>query len=348
MKRFLAVLAASLLTSGLTAAPARAAVSTSPLSPDVSTAQQVAAFWLGNGGANLANATPYNVQATVPGKRVSQRGGVSPGTKPGLVPPLLPSTSDPSKAKTPASTGKVFFVGADGQPHWCTGTSVQSVHRNVVATAAHCVYDVESNMDPLRQWVFVPDHVAGTTPSGLYVGKQVDVHYDFFLYNDFDRDYAFVNVYNGVVPTPEGGLTDLGTLGDKVGGQGLAYNEKLGIPVDVFGYPAGPHPDGTRPYTGETIESSSGHTSGMMVVPILKGEELIAVDSGFTGEGSLGSSWLTSYDYGKRVGYLNGITISVTDLDGDLRYDTSLSAYFDSEAAEVYGVADTLPTGSIA
>ncbi|MGW2200136.1 trypsin-like serine peptidase, partial [Streptosporangium sp. NPDC001682] len=58
-----------------------------------------------------------------------------------------------------------------------------------------------------------------------------------------------------------------------------------------------------------------------MKVTGLPADRPIGVDSPFTGEGSLGSSWLTQYTNDSRTGYLNGITISVSDTDGDNRYD---------------------------
>jgi hypothetical protein len=116
--------------------------------------------------------------------------------------------------------------------------------------------------------------------------------------------------------------------------------------TDVFGYPAGPNPDGRRPYTGQTLESSSGRTITAMA-PSLKGETLLAVDSPFTGEGSLGSSWMLRYDKASGRGYLNGLTISVADTDADLRYDTSLSPYFDGELQAVYSAAGTHWSGAV-
>jgi hypothetical protein len=165
-------------------------------------------------------------------------------------------------------------------------------------------------------------------------------------YGDYDRDYAFVNVYNGVASSTSGGLTDSGRLVDSVGGQGLTWNQPLGSSVDVFGYPAGAHPDGKRPCTGESLESSSGSTTAAMV-PGLKAEELTAAGSPFTGEGALGSSWLLHYDKSSRLGRLNGIAVSVADADGDLRYDTSLSPYFDGELSEIYRAAAITWSGSI-
>ncbi|MET7334622.1 hypothetical protein [Nonomuraea sp. NPDC005650] len=344
MKRTSVALAAGLIGSALVAPPAEAAaVWTTPLA-DQPAAVEVAAFWLGDGGANLRNATPYNVQTAV--DKVISRDGVPADTKPGTVAPIPPADSGEASTKTPATSGKVFFTGADGLPHWCTGTAVQSNFRNLVATAAHCVLDTQRSDAALGKWVFVPGYAEGATPQGLYVGKGAFTHYDFPTYDDYDRDYAFVNVYNGVMPSASGELTNFGRLVDNTGGQGLAWNQPLDSTVDVFGYPAGPHPDGKRPYTGETLESSSGRTTAA-AVPSLKAEEFTAVESPFTGEGSLGSSWLLHYDKSSRLGLLNGVTVSVADTDGNQRYDTSFSPYFDGELAEIYRAAANQWSGSI-
>ncbi|MFI7419535.1 trypsin-like serine peptidase [Nonomuraea sp. NPDC049684] len=345
MKTMLGVLATGLLVSGLTAAPAAGAAGTAsyPLAVTQTSAVEVAAFWLGNGGANLADATPYAVQTDI--DEVILGGTVVADGKPGTVPPVLPPDGAGDAGKGPVSSGKVFFVGADGLPHWCTGTAMQSQYRNLVATAGHCGYDQQYGA-ALGKWVFVPGHSAGAAPSGLYVGKQLFTHFDFPAYGDHDRDYAFVTVHNGVTSSPAGELTDTGRLVDQVGGQGLAWNQPLDSSVDVFGFPAGVHPDGSRPQPGDTLETFSGRTSAAQA-PGLKAEELAAVDSPFPGEGSLGSSWLLRYDKSSRVGHLNAITISVADTDGDLRYDKSFSPYFDGELRGVYSDASTQWSGSI-
>ncbi|MBB3731957.1 trypsin-like serine peptidase [Nonomuraea dietziae] len=343
MRRRLLTLAIGLGLVGATAvaAPAQAAdVVSAPLTFSTANALQVATFWLADGGANLRSATPYAPQTEVHGERTST--DVVPPGKPGLVSPVPPE----AEGELPQTSGKVFFVGADGQPHWCSGIAVQSNFRNLVATAAHCVYDMEGAPATVDKWAFVPGYFEGTIPSGLYVGKQAFVHYDFTQYRDHDRDFAFVNVYAGVVPSSSGALTTNGRLVDIVGGQGLAFNQTNTPAVDVFGYPAGPHPDGTRPYTGETLERSTGQTFAMRLASPLA-DQLIGVDSSFTGEGSLGSSWLRSYSDDHRLGYLNGITTGVTDTDGDGRYDTGISPYFDSGLHTVFRAAGSYATGRI-
>ncbi|MEV0968914.1 trypsin-like serine peptidase [Microtetraspora glauca] len=507
MKRTLAygglVATAGLLAAGL-AAPANAAgdVASTPLANTNLAARQVASYWYGEAKANLINATPYGVETKIVAKHVS-KGGPAADSKPGVVPAIGDEKKTTAKSKNvnlPKTTGKVFFKGGDGRPHWCSATSVQSAYRNLVATAGHCVYDTESNKATLDKWVFVPGYYQGKTPWGIYVGKQAFTHYDYDVYEDGDRDYAFVTVYNGVLPTsaektrgavtfetkkeaedekakleadkengrsklwiervvtdklgaepagsevekvyvnratiiaksgvadnqlgdnttwPTGtgadvttinkgdfdaayaaaannkkghssqtdawawsgdentlylkrgekytkrnffvqydvdyvlkgkilwiGLKDVGRLGDNVGGQGLAYNQKVGKPVFVFGYPSGVHPDGNNAFTGKTLKWTYGKTFAVQA-PAIKGEELIGTKSSFTGEGAIGSSWLVNYNNGRRLGYLNGVTIGVSDTDGNNRYDTSFSPYFDGELYGVYSAAKNLWSGKI-
>src|SRR5690606_28226379 len=172
-------------------------------------AQQVAAFWFAEKMANLRNATPYNVETTVKARSVKAGVVTSASGKPGIV-----GSSNDKKAAVatsknvnlPRTVGKVFFIGADRKPHWCSATSVQSRYGNLVATAGHCVYDTKSNRDTLDKWVFVPGYYQGKTPWGIYVGKQAFTHSDFKVFEDGDRNYAFVTVYNGVLPTDGTGV----------------------------------------------------------------------------------------------------------------------------------------------
>ncbi|TLP51559.1 trypsin-like serine peptidase [Microbispora triticiradicis] len=399
MKRTLAfgglVATAGLLAAGL-AAPAQATpqdVASDALATNGIAAWSTAAYWFNNAYANLVNATPYDVETKVVAKHIS-KGGPAADSKPGVVPAIGDEKKTVAKSKNvnlPKTTGKVFFNGSDGRPHWCTATSVQSAYHNMVATAGHCVYDTESNAATLNNWVFVPGYYQGKTPWGIYVGKTAYTHYDYDVYEDGDRDYAFVTVYNGLKMPHDGviapfgpanpgawkevsketfnkfpawyrtsgfchqsnghyyvwAFVDAGRLGDNVGGQGLAYNQKIGQPVFVFGYPSGKHPDGNQAFTGKTLKWTYGKTFAA-TAPSVKAEELQAVKSSFTGEGALGSSWLLKYNNGRRLGYLNGVTIGVSDTDGNDRYDTSVSPYFDGETYGVYSAAKNNWSGSIA
>ncbi|MEV4246706.1 hypothetical protein AB0J63_25190 [Streptosporangium canum] len=339
-------LALGLLTAAAPTAPAHAAdVVSAPLVWGVPEAQQAVAYWLADGGANLKNATPLIPPYDVRGERTS--GTIVPSSKPLQVSPVAPlAEGDP-----PRTTGKVFFVGGDHQPHWCSGVALQNQYRNLVATAAHCVYDMVGAPATNYHWVFIPGPATdGTHPYGIYAGKQVFTHYDFTQYHDPDRDVAFVSVYSGVVPSGDGTLTTNGRLGDIVGGQGLAFNKRIdettAPAVDVFGYPVGPHPDGTRPYTGQSLEHSTGQVSTTNLSSP-SADQLVGVESPFTGEGSLGSAWLQGYVDERGLGYLNGITAGVSDTDGNGRYDTGISPYFDTPLADIYRAAAANWTGRL-
>ncbi len=513
MKRTLALggVAAGLLAVAAVAAPAQAASDVAPpvnLANTKFAAKEVAAFWYGQNKANLINATPYAVETTLPTKHVST-GGASADSKAGVVGSSGDQKASSGTSKNvnlPKTTGKVFFIGADHKPHWCSATAVQSQYKNLVATAGHCVYDTVTNKATLDKWVFVPGYYEGKTPWGIYVGKTAYTHYDFDVYEDGDRDYAFVTVYNGVQVTDlavdrvrdrgydtraeaerardalvrqhtgwvgeivaygpndlekpnlddwdlakkgqesqrvnvpftrtwlprlgipvtattwkeithliagedsaikldpdKGGFTDtriskeefdktgilnfgfkdeifyykdngtwhkvafwlnfakkyklvgktvdislkdVGTLGSNVGGQGLAYNQKIGTGVFVFGYPSGSHPDGNYAFSGKTLKWAYGKTF-KAAAPSMKAEELVGIKSSFTGEGAIGSAWLYRYSSTKRLGYLNGVTIAVSDTDGNNRIDTSVSPYFDGETLAVYKTAAKNWSGKI-
>ncbi|MEU7693539.1 trypsin-like serine peptidase [Microbispora hainanensis] len=384
MKRILpplwgAAATAALLVSG-TAVPAHAyeITVTTPLVSGEKAAD-VIAYWLGDGGRPLTAATPFSAPAGIQATPVKAEGS-TPGGVRGVVPASagVKRASGPSRnVNLPRTTGKVFFVGSDGRPHWCAGTSVQSDHRNLVATAGHCVYAPrpaagstsegtaagtaagtaqgaeDSTPAPYRYWIFIPGYAGGGTPWGVYVGARVFAHSDFTRYGDLDRDYAFVSVHAGLLPkrvtlrdaaqyaafsagpkyrTATGytgvRLLPAGRLGDKVGGQGLAYNLPVDRPLAIFGYPT---------------QTAEGHATGSTRLtraygrPFLaqdlsrRANELIAVRSAFTA--ASGSPWLAAYHGVRGLGYLNGLTIGLSGPG------TGLSPYFDGELFQVYSAA---------
>ncbi|WP_214323533.1 trypsin-like serine peptidase [Nonomuraea sediminis] len=506
MKRILLPAGGAILATGLLAAGlAGTAHADNPYDMDQMAAaakvDQVVKFWTAANGAALQKAVAYTFDYKKVTK-IQQKGGYSPDTKPSSVPAI---GDEPKKAikyqniNIPKTIGRVFFAIGD-KLYWCTGTSIQSQYRNLVATAGHCVYDIAGNNDVLDNWVFVPGYYQGKAPAGVYVGKTAFTHYDFTNYEDFDRDYAFVQVYNGLkfggtdqrkyvsydefkafkgikadekqtvskaeydaakldpaktdfydvdpgsdpelsgpdfpgavvdkwevsqayyekAPVGKGQLykfgppitenvtykdalayldnqkkdpakypgtvdvddkinatithyyvqkwykpgketryfkwvfyivtsdsLDAGRLGDNVGGAGVAWNQPTGKYVRTFGYPGGEHPDGNRPYTGVTPKWCYNKTSGKAtVIAAYKVEEQVALKCAVTG-GMDGSSWLYKYSNAKRTGYVNGVTSLILDVDGNNRYDTITSPYFDGETATVYKAAANQWSGKL-
>ncbi|WP_433350437.1 trypsin-like serine peptidase [Microtetraspora malaysiensis] len=227
----------------------------------------------------------------------------------------------------PRTTGRVFFVGSDDKPYWCSGTSVQGPHRNLVATAGHCAFDTETDGAPMRKWVFIPGYQPGAAPSGVYVGKQAFTHHDFATYRDLDRDYAFVAVHNGLAPQPSRTqgrvikLADGGRLGDGVGGQGLAYNQEIGRRTVILGH-------STPPVRGATFRLQD---------PSIRANALLGLNASRTTDGS---SWLIGYRKAGRLGYLNGVTIAMSG-------GAAVSPYFDGELFSVYVAARKVRSGVV-
>ncbi len=399
MKRTLAIsgVAAGLLASALVTQPANAAgdVASDPLAKTSLAAKNVVAYWFANRYANLVGSTPYNAETTFKVSKHVSTGGPAADGKAGTVPAIgdeAKSSGSSKNVNLPRTTGKVFFRGGDGRPTGAPPPRCRRSTRTWSPPRAAASTTPTTNKATLDYWAFVPGYYQGKTPWGIYVGKTAYTHYDFDVYEDGDRNYAFVTVYNGL-KAPASGLpakgsefakwmrtentkevpkaewetyskairspgpikgkyyvirfTDAGRLGDNVGGQGLAYNQKIGTNVYVFGYPSGSHPDGNHAYTGHTLKWSYGKTFKAKASAV-KAEELVGVKSSFTGQGALGSAWLSQYKSTRRLGYLNGVTSGVSDTDGNKRIDTSVSAYFDGETYGVYKSAANLWSGSIA
>ncbi|MEV0197431.1 hypothetical protein [Nonomuraea sp. NPDC050691] len=509
MKRILlpaggAILATGLLAAGLAGtAQAQGDVATDALAKTEAQAAEVLDFWTKSNNAALKQAVAFNPDS-LEVKKIKSGGGYSADTKPGSAVPIGEEKKVAVKTQNvnlPKTIGKVFFEGRDGKLYYCSGTSIQSQYRNLVATAGHCVYDMAANNEVVSRWAFVPGYYQGKTPYGIYIGKQAFTHYDLDVYEDFDRDYAFVTVYNGVggpnavstkqvtkaeydaatgekftkevevsedefkkgkldpkttdlysrkhgtrdqltspdypgaevakvevseatykaarvgkgngykfgepiveqVTYREGfeyaekakrnpreypgtvkldretatithyyvqawykpgsetkyyrtdffvvdtaaALKDVGRLGDMVGGQGVTWNQPGGTVVRTFGYPAGPHPDGNKPYTGVTPKWCYGKTaSKVLQVPAKKVEEHQSLRCPVTA-GYDGGPWLYKYSNAKRLGYVNGVTSLIVDTDDNKRYDTITSAIFDGETAAIYKAAAAVWSGKL-
>ncbi|MFJ2031449.1 trypsin-like serine peptidase [Streptosporangium sp. NPDC087985] len=259
------------------------------------------------------------------------------------VQPTLPKRVPPATGTSPVTTaGKVFFRIGDKE-YWCSASAVASQSRSLVATAGHCAYDAKQGRHA-DYWIFIPGYDRGNTPYGIYVGHSINLHESFVGRGDYDYDYAFVNVHEGFRWKP--GKTantyemePVGNLEDNVGGQGLAVNRGINQSTIAFGYPAGPHIDGSRPYDGQKLMSCVGRTI-RRTAPAWLVEMGIALKCQFTG-GASGGPWLVNYNPATGLGYLNGVNSFAWDTDADQRYDLISSPYFIASTYNVYRWADS-------
>ncbi|MFI7703254.1 hypothetical protein [Nonomuraea sp. NPDC049480] len=199
MKRLLIPLAAAGLSAATLTLPASAEPhwATDPLTPKPADAYSSAYFWLDANGAALRKATQYYWDFKEVPKLVGTQSKAPDDGKPGMTAPTgtVKAATKVKNINLPRTIGKVFFLDRAGKYRWCSATSIQSRHRNLVVTAGHCVY--EKGKDVFRKWVFVPGYYQGKAPWGVYAGAYAFTAYDLDTYDDYDGDYAFVAVHNG-------------------------------------------------------------------------------------------------------------------------------------------------------
>lgn len=325
-------------------------VSAFALAPDEADKERVAAYW---SPERLKQASSYepNVKPSSSAKATTSAVEMRPATVAPTATAAPPTTPAGSAADAPPMVGKVFFKVGDKQ-YWCSASAVHSAHRNLVATAGHCAYALAQDK-PVENWVFIPSYRDGAAPQGIFVGHTLYMQEDFAGKGDFDRDYAFVTVHRGFTwqPYTEGGkvayrTVDVGRLEDKVGAFRFASGRPVGQSVYVFGYPAGANPDGSRPYTGQTVRTCSGPTEKKLVsAPTWQLEHGVRLPGCAFTAGASGGPWVAGYNAAKRTGYLTGITSLTWNLNGGGRLDAVSTPYFNALTQRVYAQAVKRATG---
>jgi hypothetical protein len=207
--------------------------------------------------------------------------------------------------------GKVFFTSF-GVNYVCSGTIVNSEGKSEVWTAGHCVSDRQAwNYN----WTFVPNYTNGSAPYGYWYAYQLwTTSAWFYNNNDFANDVGAAVMYrnNGLRIT------------DYLGGQGIAWNQPIGLYVCSFGYPQ------AYPFNGQSLVAACGYTYN-------GGGGTIFMVNDMTG-GSSGGAWLAYFN--GQWGYING--------HNDFKY-TSLpqymySPYYGNQVASLYGAVRGIST----
>ncbi len=198
----------------------------------------------------------------------------------------------------------------------CSGTSVHSRNQSVVVTAGHCI----NSGGKQGRWftgrmAFVPAYRYGQRPFGVFPVRWIDTTRQWRASGSENYDVGAV-----VVGRNQAGQT----LGEAVGGTGIAFNLKANQTFDVHGYPA------EAPFDGETQRICRGtrflgHDASSFAFP---GPLNLAVFCQLTG-GASGGGWTIEGDT------LN----SVTDYGYSDENSPAYGAYFGKEVARLYGRA---------
>ncbi len=218
-------------------------------------------------------------------------GPVSAAPDSGDGPPALPPPPPAQSSATPfAGLGLAgVLLDKDGE-HFCSASVVNSPRGNVVATAAHCVFEYGSYME---NFTFAPGFGgpgAGKAPHGRFKVRAIQV--DDRWRADTDEsdavDYAFLTL----APDAKGR-----SVQDVVGGIPLDWTSAPVRRVTVVGYPNPPHNPQNRPIAC---------TTGTEPDPELK-VSLRMECSGFF-DGTSGGPWLADYRNAEHPGRIVGVT----------------------------------------
>lgn len=191
--------------------------------------------------------------------------------------------------------GRLYMVFGDLN-YVCSATVVNSEGRDVVVTAAHCVWDTDTGaMATYLAFIPADQNHGESRPYGTWAAEYAYVPSQF-------TEGAFVDPYLGIVgdgwaydfaflemaPDEDGQL-----IQDVTGGQGIAF----GVPVEdlvVIGYPSGEPFDGaTQRYcaTDQWEPDGYAYVLDCLMTP-----------------GSSGGAWLAGFDPDLRAGYVVAAT----------------------------------------
>ncbi|MGW6707396.1 trypsin-like serine peptidase [Streptomyces sp. NPDC054956] len=192
-----------------------------------------------------------------------------------LAEPPLGVTATAAADATAERVGALFAGGLDGG-HFCTAAVVRSEDRDVIATAAHCLGDLDDT------W-FAPGYRDGKAPYGLWKLTDMYVAPDWTDGGNPDHDIAFATL------APLDGRQ----VEDVVGGFPVAAEQPADAVVSIVGYPRSDESplhcaNATTLFTGtqRRIECPdlSGGTSGS---PWLVDGALAGVLGGYEGGGTV-------------------------------------------------------------
>jgi V8-like Glu-specific endopeptidase len=130
-----------------------------------------------------------------------------------------------------ATVGALFFTDGTGlTSHYCSASVVHSATRDIVVTAAHCVYDASSG-GYRYDIVFVPGYHAGEAPYGLWVPTRIVVDSQWTSSADPDHDVGFL------VVARSGSSGGASTIEDVTGANRIGISTGYHNLVEVVGYP---------------------------------------------------------------------------------------------------------------
>ena len=126
------------------------------------------------------------------------------------------------------SVGALFYTTGGGKTHFCTASIIKSAPRNILLTAAHCVYHDGAFVQNVA---FVPDYHAGKRPYGTYPVEAAFVTSGWWEHAEISQDFSFL-VVTSAVQSRVGAALTLGinqAVSRKIAV--VSYNDTAGNPI---------------------------------------------------------------------------------------------------------------------
>lgn len=174
--------------------------------------------------------------------------------------------------------GKIFFsVGAN--TYSCSGTIIDSLNRNVIFTAGHCVFD-QATKSFVTNLVFIPGYENGVAPLG--VGTAVSLYTTSQWVSQGSNSYDI-----GVVVLDQPAQNYFGS-------RQIAFDlNPKGLEYTLYGYPSKPNP----PFDGEILRGCHSSFAGRDNGSSNLAPYPIAASPCYMQQGASGGGWVTLGNY---------------------------------------------------
>jgi hypothetical protein len=192
-----------------------------------------------------------------------------------------------------STNGKVFFTKASGGNFVCSGTVVNTQrsstdlgNRSTIWTAGHCVSDGNGNFH--TNWVFVPAYRDNVRPFGTWSARALTTKSEWHSFSNFEQDVgaAVLNTQSGVA------------IQNRVGSEGIAFNQAYPQHWHAFGYPQAAPFNGQRQHACAASYARQDDPSPRTNVPS------IGIGCDMTG-GASGGGWILRFGFGG--GWVNSV-----------------------------------------
>jgi len=297
-------------------------------------AQMVRDFWTPE---RMRNATPMELRSSPEHLRENlfkQSFDFKKSTKIVLSLPASIETKNITKTRNKAQiisknpNGKIFAYDPISEKLlYCSGSSINSDSKRIVATAAHCVHNASDNTW-YSNWYFLPDYFWGMIPYGGFAAAVFWVPPEWVNQESFhhgnNSDVAFV--------TTHANYQNLRVV-EAVGGHGITHGGGYNFDATIIGYPE-IHEDGQQMFSCSVSTAQRWRD----------GYAFVSTNWCNFSEGASGGPWLEQYDPISKEGVLRGISSWIQCWhSGSLCYNVRNlnSPYFSSAIINLFNSANS-------